>query len=319
MKVINHYDATSVADAVAMLDKYGNGAKVIGAGTDLFYQMKGFIKTDLPDYVINLKTIPNLNAITSDSNGLHIGPNATLASVASNSTVASTYPLLAAAANNVATPNIRAVGTIGGNLCQEVWCWYYRWDRNEFNCLRKGGSTCYAQAGNNTFHSIFGGPGGCYAVAASDTAPALLALGASVTTSKQTIALKNFFKNLSPGHVLAADEIITSIDVPAPPSDNKQVFIKQRLRQGFDFALADVALLAAPKSGTITTASIWLNGVAPTPIEATDAENALKGNAISSTVATNAGTAAVANAAAMPFNHYKVNIVQALVSRAILA
>ncbi|HVP22912.1 MAG TPA: FAD binding domain-containing protein [Conexivisphaerales archaeon] len=319
MKVINHYDATSVADAVAMLDKYGTKAKVIGAGTDLMHQMKGFIRTDLPDYIINLKTIPNLSAISSDSSGLHIGPLATLASVASNSTVTATYPMLAAAAKNVATPNIRAVGTIGGNLCQEVWCWYYRWDRNMFNCLRKGGSTCYAQAGNNTFHSIFGGAGGCYAVAASDTASALLALGASVKTSKQTIALKSFFKNLSPGHVLAADEIITSIDVPTPPSDSKQVFIKQRLRQGFDFALAEVALLAAPKSSTITTASIWLNGVAPTPVEATGAESALKGNAIGATVAANAAAAAVTNAAPMTNNAYKVQIVKALVSKAILS
>jgi xanthine dehydrogenase YagS FAD-binding subunit len=317
MKVINHYDATSVTDAVAQLDKYGTSAKVMGAGTDILHQLKGFIRNDLPDYVINLKTIPNLNNITSDSSGLHIGPLATLATVGTNSTVVSTYPMLASAALSVATPNIRNIGTIGGNLCQEVWCWYYRWEGVEFNCLRKGGTTCYAQAGDNTYHSIFGGAGGCYSVHPSDTAPALLALGASVTTSKKTIPLKSFFKNLSPGHVLDADEIITSIDVPTPPSGNKQVFIKQRLRQGFDFAIADVALMAAPASGTISTASIWLNGVAPTPIEATGAESALVGNAISSTVAASVGAAAVANAAPMTMNAYKVQILKTLVTRAV--
>jgi len=318
MKVINHYDATSVADAVAMLDKYGSAAKVIGAGTDLTHQLKGFIRNDLPDYLINLKTIPGLDAITSDSSGLHVGALATLVSVATNSTILSTYPMLATAANWVATPNIRNIGTIGGNISQEVWCWYYRWEYDLFNCLRKGGSTCYATAGDNTFHSIFGGAGGCNAVAASDTAIALLALGASVKTSKQTIPISQFFKDLSPGHVLAADEIITEIDVPTPPTGNKQVFIKQQLRQSFDFAIASVGLMCAPATSTITTANIWLGGVAPTPIEATGAETALKGKAISSTVAAAAGAAAVADAVPMTNNHYKVNIVQTLVSRAIL-
>lgn len=317
MKVINHYDATSVNDAVAMLDKYGAKAAVIGAGTDLLYQMKEFTLATFPDYIINLKTIPNLANIKSDSSGLHIGPNATLAAVSSNSTVVSTWPMLASAAGNVATPNIRNVGTIGGNLCQEVWCWYYRWQGNLFNCLRKGGSTCYATAGDNTFHSIFGGPKGCYSVHPSDTAPALLALGASVTTNKRTLPLSQFFYADSPGHVLAADEVLTSIDVPNPPSGNKQVFIKQRLRQGFDFALVDVALLAAPATGTVTTASIWLNGVAPTPIEATAAETALKGNTISATLATTVGNAAATNAVPMSMNAFRVQMLKATVAKAV--
>jgi len=319
MKVINHYDATSVSDAVAMLDKYGSAAAVIGGGTDLTHQLKGFIRADLPDYLINLKTIPGLNAISSDASGvLHVGSLATLASIANNSTVLATWPMLAAAASEVATPNIRNIGTIGGNISQEVWCWYYRWEGNMFPCLRKGGGTCYAVSGLNQFHSVFGGPLGCYSVAASDTAIALLALGASVVTSAQTIPINKFFYALAPGTVLKPDEIITEIDVPTPPTGNKQVFIKQQVRKNFDFALTSVGLMAAPASGTVTTANIWLGGVAPTPIEATGAETALKGNAISATVAANAGAAAIANAVPLADNHYKTNIISALVSKAIL-
>jgi len=319
MKSFYHVDATSVAEAVSYLDKYGAKAKVMAGGTDLLHQMKGFIRADLPDYIINIKTIPGLDKITEDSAGLHIGPLVPLSSIAVDPTVVSKYGALAQAARAVASPQIRNIGTIGGNLCQEVWCWYYRWEHNQFNCIRKGGATCFASAGDNTFHSIFGGPKGCYAVVPSDTAMALLALGASVKTSQRTLALDSFFLDTAPGNVLKANEIITEIVVPPPPSDAKQVFLKYGRRKSFDFAIASVGLLAAPKSGTVTTASIWLGGVAPMPVRATGAENALKGNTISETVANNAAAAAVANATPMTKNSYKTSIVKALVKRAILA
>lgn len=319
MKNFYHYNATSVADAVAMLDKYGNRAKIIAGGTDLLHQMKGFIRKDLPDYLVNIKTITGLDGITEDTAGLHVGALATLAKVATNQTVLSKYPILAQAAKAVASPQIRNVGTIGGNLSQEVWCWYYRSEHNQFNCLRKGGATCYASAGDNTFHSIFGGKGGCYAVAPSDTAIALLALGASVKTSQRTLTLDQFFQDLSPGTVLKANEIITEVTVPPPPADNKQAFIKFTRRKSFDFAIVSVGLMAAPKSATVTTANIWLGGVAPTPMKLTASETALKGNTISDTVATNAAAAAVTNAVPMTKNLYKTTIVKTLVKRAILA
>jgi xanthine dehydrogenase YagS FAD-binding subunit len=319
MQILNHYDATSVADAVAQLNKYGSSAKVMAGGTELLHTLKGNIRPNLPSYIINIKTIPGLNTITTTSSGLTIGPLATLNSVATNSNVLSTYPMLAQAASAVATNQIRNLGTIGGNISQEVWCWYYRWEHNQFYCLRKGGSTCYAQSGVNTFHSIFGGPGGCYSVHPSDTAIALLALNASIVTSSRTIPISQFFKNISPGNVLANNEIITAIDVPTPPANALQVFTKFRFKQSFDFAVVSVGLLAAPTTGSVTTANIWLGGVGPVPMEATGAETALKGNAISSTVATAAGAAAIANAVPLTYNHYKKNIVSTLVSRAIMS
>jgi xanthine dehydrogenase YagS FAD-binding subunit len=319
MKVINHYDATSVADAASTVTKYTKKSAVMAGGTDLLHQMKGFVRADLPDYIINLKSVSGLDQITSDSSGLKIGAMTTLTSIATNSTITSTYPILSQAALSVATPQIRNIGTIGGNICQEVWCWYYRWEHNLFPCLRKGGATCYASAGDNTYHSIFGGPQGCYAVHPSDMAIALLALGASAVTNKRTLAMSQFFSGLSPGHVLAEGEIVTSLTVPPLAADSKQVFLKNRVRQSFDFATASVGLVASPKSSTVTAASIWLGGVAPKPVEATGSETALKGNAINATVAAAAGAAAIANAVPMTMNSYKKPIVQELVRKAILA
>jgi len=319
MKVINHYDAASVADASSTVTKYTTKSAVMAGGTDLLHQMKGFVRANLPDYVINLKTIAGLDTITSSSSGLTIGALSTLTSIATNTTVASTYPILKQAALAVATPQIRNVGTIGGNICQEVWCWYYRWDHNLFPCLRKGGATCYASAGDNTYHSIFGGPQGCYAVHPSDMGIALLALGASAVTNKRTLPMSQFFSTLSPGHVLAEGEIVTSITVPPPATDTKQVFLKFKVRKSFDFAVASVGLVCSPASATVSAASIWLGGVAPKPVEATTAETALKGNAISATVAANAGAAAITAAVPMTMNAYKKPIVQELVRKAILA
>jgi len=320
MKNFYHIDAASVNDAVSLLDKYGSQAKVIGGGTEQLTTMKEYALPSLPTYIINLKTVtPALNTITTDSAGLHVGPLATLADVNASATVSQSWPALAAAAGAVASPQIRNVGTIGGNLCIDVFCWYYRWEHNLFNCLRKGGSVCYAVAGDNSFHSIFGGPKGCYSVHPSDTAVALSALGASVKTTQRTIPLSQFFYALAPGHVLKADEIITDIIVPTPASGSKQVFLKHRVRRSFDFATASVGLLATPGTGTVTSASIWLGGVAPTPIEATAAEAALKGNAISATVAANVASAAVSSAIPMTMNKFKVQVAKTMVKRAVLA
>ena len=321
MKNFYHFDPTSISDAVALLDKYGSSAQVIAGGTELLHEMKGYIKQDLPLYLVNLKNISGLDAISQDSQGLHVGPLAKLSNVASNTIVTGTWPALAQAAGSVATPEIRNLGTIGGNLCQEVWCWYFRREHDVFNCLRKGGAVCYASLGNNTYHSIFGGPKGCYAVAPSDTAVALSALGATVKTTQRTIGMNSFFLDTSPGNVLNADEIITDIVVPVPPNGATQVFSKVRVRESFDFAVASVGLMAAPTIETqnVTTANIYLGGVAPAPYEAKAAETALKGQTVTSAVAANVANAAVANAAPLGMNAYKVNIVKALVSRALLS
>ncbi len=322
MKNFYHVDATSLNQAVQLLDKYGTNAVVIAGGTEEITTMKesSLPTSQLPTYIINLKTIsPALNTITTDSAGLHVGPLATLADIAASATVSQSWPALAQAALSVATPNIRNVGTIGGNISQDVWCWYYRYEHNLFNCLRKGGSVCYATLGNNTYHSIFGGPKGCYSVHPSDTGVALLALGASVVTTQRTIPMNQFFYAFAPGNVLNADEIIKDIVVPTPTTGNMQVYLKYRARKGFDFATSSVGLLVAPATGTVSTASIWLGGVAPAPVEATAAEAALKGKTISASVAATAAAAAVNDASPMPLNNYKIALTSGLVKKAILS
>lgn len=324
MKNYYHVDVTSLDQAVQLLDKYGTSAVVIAGGTEEITTMKesSLPSNQLATYVINLKTItPALNTITTDSAGLHVGPLTTLAAVAASSTVSQSWPALAQAALSVATPNIRNVGTIGGNISQDVWCWYYRYEHNLFNCLRKGGSVCYAASGNNTYHSIFGGPKGCYSVHPSDTGVALLALGGSVVTTQRTIPMNQFFYAFAPGNVLNADEIIKDIVVPTPPTGNGQVYLKYRARKGFDFATSSVGLVVAPSTGTVSTARVWLGGVAPAPVEAKGAEAALTGNALSATVAAAAGAAAVTNpqAAAMTDNNYKIALTTGMVKKAILS
>jgi xanthine dehydrogenase YagS FAD-binding subunit len=320
MKNFYHIDAASINDAVSLLGKYGTQAAVVAGGTELIYTMKQACEPNLPTYIINLKTVtPALNTITTDSAGLHVGPLATLAEVNESATVNQSWPALAQAAGVAASPQIRNIGTIGGNLCIDVFCWYFRYEHNLFNCLRKGGSVCYAQAGNNIHHSIFGGSKGCYAVHPSDTGVALCALGASVKTTQRTIPMSQFFYATSPGNNLAANEIITDIIVPTPPTGNKQVYSKFRIRRNFDLAATSVGLVFAPATGTVSSASIWLGGVSPVPVEATAAEAALKGNTVSATVAANVGAAAVSAAVPMTMNKYKVALTSAVVKKAILS
>jgi len=320
MKNFYHIDAASITDAVSLLDKYAPNAVPVAGGTELVWTMKQACEPTYPTYLINLKTVtPALNTITTDSAGLHVGPLATQAAVNASATVNQSWSALAQAAGTTASPQIRNIGTIGGSLGVDVFCWYYRYEHNLFNCLRKGGSVCYAQAGNNVHHSIFGGPKGCYSVHPSDVGVALCALGASVKTTQRTIPMSQFFYALSPGNNLKADEIITDIIVPTPPAGNKQVFSKFRIRRNFDLATASVGLMFAPATGTVSSASIWLGGVAPTPIEATAAETALKGNTVSATVAANVGAAAVSTAVPMTMNKYKVALTSAVVKNAILS
>jgi xanthine dehydrogenase YagS FAD-binding subunit len=213
---------------------------------------------------------------------------------------------------------IRIMGTVAGNTCQDVRCWYYR--NRLFNCLRKGGATCYAVAGENgRMHSIFGGKGGCYATNQSDLACALMALDASVITTQRTIAIKDFFKDTGPGNMLNAGEIVKEIQVPAIPANTKQTYIKWQGYKSHGFGLVKVAAALTMSGTTCSAAKIALGGVAPTPLRATAAETSIAGKTVNDANAAAAAAAAVANAIPMTKNAYKVVVTQALVKRAILA
>ncbi len=320
MKNFLHLNAKELSEAVSILEQYGEGAKIIAGGTDLLTILKDNVyKEKIPEVLVNIKTITDLDYISEDAEGLKIGATTRLTDIASSPLVLSKYPALAEAALKVASPQIRNLGTIGGNLCQEVRCWYYRLEKDFYQCLRKGGAVCFLKTGLNRFGSIFGGPSGCYAVNPSDIAPALIALNASAKTTQRTIALEDFFKDFHPGHVLKANEILTEIQVPSPASDTKQVFLKNAMRKAIDFPIVNVAVVITPATGTVTDARIVINAVAPVPVRSKDAENILKGNTIIESTAENAAAATVANSHPLNENGYKVQIAKTLVKRAILA
>jgi len=319
MQPLIYYQPTSLADASAYLTKNA-GSKAIAGGTEVYHSLKQNNLVTEPTTIVDLKAIPGLDTIAESGGMLKIGPNATLASIAASSVVQTNYRALAQAAGAVASPVIRNMGTIAGNICDDTWCWYYRGTDNVYNCIRKGGAICFAVAGDNRFyHSIFGGPKGCNCVAPSDTAIALSALNASVVTTSRTLAMDAFFYNLAPGNNLAQGELITEIDVPTPTSGSKSAFVKLAIRNSIDFSLASAGVWYTPGSGAVTSCRIYLGGVFQTPIRATAAETALTGQTISATTAATVGQAAVSTATPMTLNAYKKNMAATAVSRALLA
>lgn len=312
MKPFNHVNAKTLAEARTALA--GGKANLIAGGTDLIGLLKDNILPAYPATLINLKTIPGLDSIKEEAGMLKIGAATRLADIAAHPAVNQKYTALAQAALRVATPHVRDMGTIGGNLAQLHRCWYFRKPENRFNCIRKGGTTCFAMTGDNRYHSIFGNVNKCIAVHPSDVAPALIALNAKVVTNKRTVEAENFFDVKIPGNtVLAADEIITEIQVPAPPAGAKSAFLKFAIRKSIDFAIVNCAVLtgAAPR--------ICLNAVAPKPYRATKAEAAIAGKPINESNAEAAGAAAVEDAKPLQATRYKVQIAKTLVKRALLA
>jgi len=317
MRRFAYRNTTTVAEAVLLL-KAGHAA-VLAGGTDIINLLKIGALTNPPQTLVNIKNIPGIDFIRGDVDGLEIGATAKLSDIASSEIVKSKYSALARAAGSVASPPIREMGTIAGNLCQQVQCWYYRRSfltGNFFDCLRKGGSQCYAVTGDNRYHAILGARQ-CFAVCPSDTAVALAALDAEIVTNKRSIPIGSFFQ--VQGNVLDEDEIIVEIRVSAPKPGAKQVFIKFALRPTIDFAVASVAAVITTELGKVSDAKIVLGAVAPVPYRASDAENALKGNAISEWIAEAAAAAAVKEAVPLSNNKYKVQIIRTLVKRAILA
>jgi len=316
LKNFEHYNAGTVDEAVSLLGKYGEKAKIIAGGTDLVTVMKDEILPEYPEALVNIKTIPELDYIKEEAGVLKIGALALLVDIADNTTVKTKYAALAQAADAVGTPELRNMSTIGGNLCQDVRCWYYRTLNNYFNCFRKGGALCSAVPGDNRYNAILGGAA-CFAVCPSDTAIALGALDATIVTNKRNIPIDDFYRVL--GNALEGDEIVTEVQVPEPKSGTKQVFLKFRIRKTIDFAISSVATAITVEGGMVADARIVLGAVAPMPYRASDAEDALKGNAISESVAETAGDAAVKDAMPLSKNAYIIQITKTLVKRAILA
>jgi xanthine dehydrogenase YagS FAD-binding subunit len=316
-----YYDAKTVEEAVSLLAGYQGEGKIIAGGIDLL----GLIKNEVlsPAVLVNIKNIPSIDAIKENSEGLEIGALARIHDIERSPILRETYPLLYEVAHSIGSPQIRNMATLGGNLCQEVRCWYYRRSPRtgiSFICRRKKeGNPCYAMNGENENHAIFG-ESECVAVSPSDMATGLFALDAQVNTisskGEKVIPMRDFYTPL--GHILEPDEIITSVSVPKIRPHTKQRFLKFRPRKAIDFSTVSVSSVITSLNGVIQNAKIVVGGVSPLPYEAVAAEQILTGESLKESVAERAAEAAVRNAVPLSKNGFKVPLVKTLVKRSIL-
>jgi xanthine dehydrogenase YagS FAD-binding subunit len=315
----------TVADAMTVPpDAMGGETSVVKAGgIDLLDLLKENLLK--PQMVVSLKDIPGLDAITEERGGLRIRPMITLAKFAENPIVRQRYPALAEAVGDSASPQIRNVATLGGNLLQRPRCWYFR--VAEYRCLRKGGGHCFALSGENQYHAIFDNDR-CAIVHPSTAATVLVALGAKVELTSATgavrqVLLEDFFVppgvDLQRENDLKPQEILTAILLPPLPASLRMAHLRQGEKESFDWPLADVAVtLDMSPDGRCRKAAIVLGAAAPVPHRAKAAEAALAGRRIDETVAEEAGHAALDGATPLAKNAYKLPLFEVLVRRAIL-
>lgn len=316
----------TVADAVSELpsgravDNFTR-ARVLAGGQDLLTQMKGHLVE--PGTLVNIKGVEGLDEIRElDDGGFEIGALVTIARLAIEPRFTGGLAALSEAASSVATPQIRAAGTLGGNLCQRPRCWYFR--SEETPCIKKGGAECYSFAGENKYNAIIGG-GPSYIVHPSDMAPALLALGAEVVLAgprgERTVELDRFFTLPSEGSILRenrlrSEEIVTHIRVPAQPKGAVSTYLKFRERESFDFAMGAVAFSLTIEAGVIKRARLCLGAVAPIPWRCLSAEEWLVGQKADLKSFKKAGEHALSGAKPLSKNQYKVPLSQGLIVKA---
>ena len=279
-----------------------------------------------PAKVVNLKDVAGLDAVVEEEDGgLRIGPMATLASLAAHPALQQRYPALADAMSASASPQIRNVATLGGNLLQRPRCWYFR--SRAYRCLRKGGGHCFAISGENQYHAIFNNMS-CAIVHPSTAATALVALGATIELTSaagatRRLPLEDFFvppdRDLQRENDLRPQEILTAIRLPRLPPSVRMAYIKQGEKDSFDWPLADVAVaLDLQPDATCKRAAIILGAAAPVPHRAKSAEAALTGKRIDERATRHAARAALDGATPLAKNAYKLPMFETLVRRAIV-
>ncbi|HLZ24205.1 MAG TPA: xanthine dehydrogenase family protein subunit M [Ktedonobacterales bacterium] len=320
MNAFDHTTATSASEAVASLARAPETV-IIAGGTDLLPLMKAGLAT--PPRLLDLKPARALRYLRFDASGaLHIGALATLADIERDAEVAARLPLLPRAVRDAATPQLRAMATVGGNLLQRTRCWYFR---GAFDCWLKGGTECYARDGENKYAAIFD-QSPCVATHPSDLAPALVALDAEIVIEgprgaraipvTDLLAAPTFNHRIE--HRLAPNEVITAVRVPAQPAGAQGVYLKAMDRHAWAFALTSAAAQIALRDGVVEHVRLVLGGVANIPWRARAAEDLLIGQRLTPDLAANAAEAAVTSATPLAHNRYKIPQVRELARRAIL-
>ncbi len=320
-----HVDARSVKEAADWLSRYGGRGRVVAGGTDLFSLMKDRIEGPdfkRPEVLINLKTIPGMKAVTrDDQGGARIGAAVTLQDLIASEVIQTKFPILGQAAGMVGTTPIRYMGTVGGNLCQRPRCLYFR--HPHFLCRKKGGDRCYAMRGEHRHYYSVLKNGKCVMAHPSDMASALVALDGRVIVAgsegEREVPVLDLFQgpDAFTETILRPDEFITEVRVPGQSAGTDQIFLKHRIRQSADFALASVAVAARGAGPVCEEIRIILGGVAPFPYRALAAEGVLRGMEWSGGSILRAAEASMEGARPLRMNGYKVALTKTLVRRAL--
>ncbi len=315
------FQPTDVESALELLERHGSSGWKLAGGYDSMDWLKNRNKG--PKAVIDLDRLEELKGIREVGDGVEIGALTTLTEVETSPLVQERFGLLAHAARRVASPQIRNAGTLGGNLCQDTRCWYYRYG---VSCYRAGGNTCYASAPEamNREHAIFGA-NRCVAVSPSDCAPAVVALDAEMVVrnlrGQRVIPAEDFFVgpavDIRRMTVLEPDDLLTAIRIPGTWSQADFYFEKVADRNTWDFPLVNVAAAFRMDGSTVTDARIVCGAVQCTPRRVQSAERAVRGRARTEQVAEAAGQAAEEGAEPLHFNGYKIPLVHNLVKRAV--
>ncbi len=321
MRPFQLFQPESLDGALALADKHGGDGWIMSGGNDSLSWFKDRVKS--PVAVIDLGGVTDLVGIRETANGIEIGAQTTLTEIAESDVIQSKFSVLSDAARHVATPQIRNVSSIGGNLCQDTRCWYYR---DGLDCYRAGGTKCYADTpeGMNREHCLFNADR-CVAVTPSDTAPAIVALDGQMTIAgpngTRTVPAEEFFIgpaiDIERMTVLEPGEILTTITIPNTFSGATFYFEKVADRNSWDFALVNVAAAIIEDGSTISDARVVCGGVECVPKRLTVVEEVVKGSSRDEETAALAGQSAVRGATPLNYNHFKIPLMENLVKRAI--
>jgi len=321
MKSFEYAAPKNLKDATALLGEKWGEVEILAGGTDLITSLKQQITT--PSRVVSLKNISDLRGIKSGKNGLQIRAMTRLSELVNNGDVQKHFPALATAAKNIASPQMLAMGTVGGELCQRPRCWYYR---NGFGLLGTQDGASLVRDGENRYHAIFGTDGPALFVSASSLGPVLVALGATLTAEgpkgkTRQIEASQFFRaprsDQERETALEPNEVLTEISIPM--SGLRNATYEVRHRHGLDWPYVTATVAFTDHNGSASEPRIVLGHVAPTPWSATAAAQALNGATIDEAAAAKCAEAAIQGAKPLSKNAYKVQLVKAAVKRAVLA
>lgn len=320
MPDVQLYQPVELDDALSLAERYGDGGWVLGGGQDTYGWLKDRAKN--PQAMIDLSGVESLHGIRETDDGIEIGAMTTLREIIRDERINRDYSLLAQAAGRVASPQIRNVGTLGGNLAQDTRCWYYR---RGLDCYRAGGNICYANGPEamNREHAVFDASR-CVAVSPSDTATAMVALEATMviasSSGERTVSAEDFFvgpdTHITQMTSMKSDEILTSVRIPAKWAGKRFYFEKVADRDVWDFALVSIAVAMSMDGDSIAESRFVCGGVACTPHRLTNVESAVRGKSLSDESAESVAAMASAGAVPLNYNHFKLPLMENLVRRA---